>query len=105
MVRVRHKKIGNALQGSLKQKIIAIDPAIDVSGRCGKTFRDGMALAIVWFANPMGDGTAILPNYVGRPVRAAAINYDVLEVEVALGNNRVDSLFQKAGLLKGRRNN
>ena len=80
-------------------EVVAIDVGVDVAGGAGETLVEGVGLAVVLFADPIGEMLLVFFDDVDAAVGAATVDEDVFEVGVALAEDGVDGLLEVLRLL------
>src|SRR4051812_15181007 len=93
------KTPGNFLKRAGQKQVITVDPGNNVTGGPAQSFVDGLALAIVFLTYPISKMVFVFMYDVHTFVLAAAINQDILQVRIVLGDHRLNGFFKIGALL------
>jgi len=69
------------------------DPAHDFAGGAGESFIEGVVHALIGFGEPAGDLRFVFANDVEGAVGGSAIDDEVFEIGIILGEDRLDGLL------------
>ena len=79
--------------------VVAVQPGEDLAVRATEPLVDGIALTVVLLATPIMKITVVLLDDLAAAVGTPAIHHNILEVGIALEQDRADGFFEILGLV------
>src|SRR6516225_146140 len=97
--------VGYSIQGTFQVVIVAVEVRDDITSGSPETLVDGVRLAAIFLAYPVGQPALVFPNNFDTPICAAAVDDDVFQIRIILIENRVYRLLDEGSLVEGWRDN
>ena len=99
--RKRRKDLCDDRQGPGRVLVVTVEPRHDVSGRPRKSLVDGVVLALVRLADPIGQPVGVAPDDRCAAVRRTPVDDHVLHVWIGLAEHRLHGFLQELRLVEG----